>query len=314
LETLAITLPVFALAGLGWLGRRLGLLGPSVGEGLGAFVYWLAFPSLLLVGMAQAPRPDWTQGGHVGLYVGVLLAVQLLAHALGRATGPGGGFDAPARAGAALAASCGNTAFLGTAILVALDPALLALATAMVAVENVLVVGVAVALLRRAGGAQGDAAWIDALKGALNPVGMGALAGLVLCLTGWGLPDWLARPLGMLGAAASPAGLVALGVVLAGAASRPAGPAWSGIGLAVLLKCAALPAAMLAAFTLTGAPAAATLTAVTLAACPSAVNVFIQARQAGVWAAPAAMAVAISTLVSIVGVSVAVATLGRALP
>jgi malonate transporter and related proteins len=62
---------------------------------------------------------------------------------------------------------------------------------------------------------------------------------------------------------------------------------------------------MSAAFSASGAPHSITIAATVLAACPSAVNVFIQARQADIWAEGAANAVFVTTLASILAVSLA---------
>ncbi|MCU0881849.1 MAG: AEC family transporter [Hyphomonadaceae bacterium] len=311
MDALPITLPIFALIGLGWLGTRLSLFDEAVANGLGRFVFWLAFPALLLSSMAKAPAPDAAMAGTIGLWLAVLLGVQVLA----RLAGMGLGLDGPARNGVALAASCGNTAFLGTAILVSLmGSAILPLAAALVAVENIVVVGLAVAALKAsAPGTTRTAALKAALGGLVNPVSMGALIGFVLAVSGLGLAPALARPIEMLGAAASPAGLVSLGIVMAGVLATPSierpAKANAELALAIGLKTVALPLGMWAAFTLAGADPQVRLAATLLAACPSAVNVFIQARQAGIWAGPAALAVIGSTLVSLVGLTL-VAGLG----
>jgi malonate transporter and related proteins len=311
MEALSITLPIFALIGAGWLGTRLNLFDEAVAQGLARFVFWLAFPALLLSSMAKAPAPDAAMAGTIGLWLTVLLGIQVLA----RLAGLGLGLDRPTRNGVALAASCGNTAFLGTAILVSLmGPTILPLAAALVAVENIVVVALAVAGLKAsAPGTDRATAIKAALAGLVNPVSMGAAIGFVLAVSGLGLAPWLARPIEMLGAAASPAGLVSLGIVMAGVMAAPAveRPARGRVelALAIGLKTLALPLVMWTAFSLAGADPQTRLAATLLAACPSAVNVFIQARQAGLWAGPAALAVIGSTLVSLLGLTV-VASLG----
>lgn len=303
MQALSITVPIFALIGLGWLGARLRLLDNRAAEGLAAFVFWLAFPALLLGSMAKAPAPDGAMAQAVGLWLVVLLGAQAAARLLGLMLR----WDAQVSSGVALAASNGNTAFLGTAILASLlSPDHLGVVAAFVAVENIIAVGVAVAALR-ASDPQSDGSKVLAatLKGLANPISMGALIGFGLAVSGWGLAPWLARPIDMLGAAASPAGLVSLGIVIAltkpGGGAEQRGPVVWAIGL----KCVALPVAMFAAFTLAGFSNDIRLAATLLAACPCAINVYIQARQAGVWAGPAAMAVIGSTLVSLIGLTMA---------
>jgi malonate transporter and related proteins len=301
LDVLFITLPIFSLIGLGWGGVKLGLFDADVGAGLSRFVFWLAFPALLLVSMAKAPAPDSAMASHIGMWLGVLLAFQVIGRLSARILG----LDRQAQAGVAMASSCANTAFLGTAVLVSLlGPSILPAAAAFVAVENIVIVSIAVAGLKLA---KNDKAGLlaigkTAVTGLLNPTSVGAAIGFVISLSGWALPPALMRPLEMLGSAASPCGLVALGIVMATMSAR-IGKDWHGTALVVTLKCIALPFAMMTAFTLAGAPIQITLAASVLAACPSAVNVFIQARQADVWADSAATAVFVTTLVSIIGVS-----------
>jgi malonate transporter and related proteins len=307
LDVLLITLPIFSLIGLGWGGVKLGLFGAEVGAGLSRFVFWLAFPALLLSSMAKAPAPNGTMIGQIGIWLSVLLSAQLLARL-------GAGFiglDKQAQAGVSLASSCANTAFLGTAVLVSLvGSSILPVVAAFVAIENIVVVSIAVAGLKLAKNENLSVLAIlkTATNGLANPTSIGALIGFLISLSGHALPVPLARPLDMLGSAASPCGLVALGIVMATMTAKIPHQ-WHATALVVILKCALLPLAMWGAFSTAGAPQSITLTACILAACPSAVNVFIQARHADVWAEQAATAVFVTTLVSIVGVSL-VAGLG----
>jgi malonate transporter and related proteins len=308
LDVLLITLPIFSLIGLGWGGVKLGLFDADAGAGLSRFVFWFAFPALLLSAMAKAPAPDSAMIDQIGIWLGVLLAFQLLGHCSAKLMG----LDKQARAAVAMASSCANTAFLGTAVLVSLmGPSILPAAAAFVAVENIVVVSIAVAGLKLA--KNDDLGVLAILKtaatGLANPTSVGATIGFVISLSGHPLPMPLARPIEMLGSAASPCGLVALGIVMATITAKLTHN-WRATALVVILKCGLLPLAMWGAFSLAGAPQGIKLAACVFAACPSAVNVFIQARQADVWAQGAATAVFITTLVSIVGVSL-VAGLGQ---
>jgi malonate transporter and related proteins len=303
LDILFITLPIFSLIGLGYVGVRLGLFDVEVGSGLSRFVFWLAFPALLLTSMAKAPPPDAMMASQIGVWLGVLMAFQLVARLVAHLMGLNG----QTQAGIAMASSCANTAFLGTAVLTGLlGPTILPLVAAFVALENIVVVGIAVAGLKLSKETGIGPANIvrTFLSGLLNPTSVGALIGFIISLSGQSLPVALARPLEMLGGAASPAGLVALGIVMAGLSSNITKD-WRETALVVILKCVALPITMWTAFTVLGAPREVVIAATVLAACPSAVNVFIQARQADVWADGAATAVFVTTLVSIVGVSLA---------
>jgi malonate transporter len=302
-DVLWITLPIFGLIALGWAGAKAGLFDGTTASGLSRFVFWLAFPALLLTSMAKAPAPTLTQGSILGVWVGVLLA----GHILGRLGALALNLPRTSQAGIGFAASSGNTAFLGTAILASLfGPEVLAMAAAFVALENILIVGLGVAGLYLAKPAPDPTAARRAMLGGLtNPVSMGALIGFLIAVTGVHVPPALMRPLDMLGAAASPAGLVALGIVMATSVTKAQSQSERDIGLVVAIKCIALPLMMAAGMTLIGAPRELALAATILAACPSAVNVFIQAQQAEVWGDTAARAVFLTTCVSIVTLSLA---------
>jgi predicted permease len=143
------------------------------------------------------------------------------------------------------------------------------------------------------------------LGGLTNPVSMGAFIGFLIALTGLHIPAALMRPLDMLGAAASPAGLVALGIVMATSLGSVQSQSGRDIGLVVMVKCIALPLMMAAGMAAINAPRDLAMAAIILAACPSAVNVFIQAQQAEVWGDTAARAVFLTTCVSIITLSLA---------
>ena len=301
MDSLWITLPIFALIGLGWAGARRGLFDTQTAAGLSQFVFWLAFPALLLTSMAKAPVPGPNHGQIILVWLGVLLG----GHLVGRGVAWILGHEAERQAGIGFASSSGNTAFLGTALLASLfDHHVMALAAALVAVENILVVGLGVAGLYAAKPAVDSKAVVRAMLGGLfNPVSLGALIGFALALTQISLPASLMRPLDMLGAAASPAGLVALGIVMATSQGQATPQSWQDVCVVVLTKCALIPLAMWFGLQAIGADRTFILAATLLAACPSAVNVFIQARQAGIWAATASRVVFITTCVSLVGLS-----------
>jgi malonate transporter and related proteins len=315
LSTLALTLPIFAVVGAGWLAARLGLLTQAHGEGLAKFVFWLAFPSLLASAMIKAPPPSATLWSAMGLYCAAMLVVQACAHLLAWPLR----LSPQQRAVAAMTGSCGNTAFIGTSVcLAAFGAEALGVAAALVVVENVLVVGIAVAGLHlaKAGGShaigtveRARTALKAVLSGLLNPVSAGALIGLVIALAGWAIPAWALKPFELLGAAASPAGLVALGVTMAGIGLRFDGLLKPSI-LAIILKCIALPLVVFAVFTAFGINNQTTQIAVVLAACPAAVNCFIQARASDVEPTQAAVSVFLSTLFSILSVTAALALVG----
>ena len=288
-------LPFFLVMLAGAALARARLLDQGGVTGLSRYVYWLGFPALLVHSLgAGAPPSPAVALGLVGYAAGALCPF-LVAAALARAMG----WTPPIRAALPMCAGLGNTGFLGLPLAVSLfGVAALGWAGAIVAVDWVLLASLSGAQMYRRPGE----AWLPALcRGLFTPIVAGAVIGVGQMLTGWRWPAAADAAISMLAASATATGLVALGAVLAArreVADAPGAPETLPVWSAVALKLIVGPACVAGATALAGAPVAFRHTAVLMAACPTAVTVFVQARQAGVFGDGAARVVAISTLVS----------------
>jgi len=113
---------------------------------------------------------------------------------------------------------------------------------------------------------------------ARNPLILACLAGIGLNLSGVGLPGWSAATVELLGRAALPLGLVAVGVALRPAALlRVDRGAWA----ANLIKLVLMPATVLALSLLLGLDPVSRDVALLFAALPTATSAYILARQLG---------------------------------
>ncbi|MEQ6889632.1 AEC family transporter [Halomonas sp. CS7] len=113
---------------------------------------------------------------------------------------------------------------------------------------------------------------------ARNPLILACLAGIGLNLSGLGLPGWSAPTMELLGRAALPLGLVAVGVALRPAALlRVDRGAWA----ANLIKLVLMPATVLALALLLGLDPVTRDVALLFAALPTATSAYILARQLG---------------------------------
>ena len=143
-----------------------------------------------------------------------------------------------------------------------------------------------------------------------NPVSLACACGLVVAAAGWRLPPEVLRPFELVGGAAVPLALVALGLALRGSRPLAAGPDAGDRWLAVALKVAVQPAVAWAvgrfAFHLDGH---ALLAAVVLAALPSAQNLFVYATRYGRGTALARDAIVLSTLAAVPALLVVAALL-----
>lgn len=299
-DVLSRVLPFFLLVGAGVALVRLRLIDGPMAAGLSAYVFWIGFPALLIHSLSRMGTPGPALAWGLAAFAGAALLVMAGLLALGLMLG----WTRRERAGAALAGSLGNSAFLGLPIAAAvLGPEAARLAAGVVAVDFVLVAAVGIALLAWAGGRSiPGAAW----RAMSNPIVVAALIGVAMAITGAALPDLLDRAVATAAVSGSPVALVALGAALAlGSPDGQAAPRPGPVLAAAVAKLLVLPVLTWWAVGLTDAPAAFRLGAALLAATPTAVNVFIQTRALDVFARGAARTVALTTALAVLTLSAA---------
>ncbi|KQT47576.1 transporter [Aureimonas sp. Leaf454] len=302
LSTLAVVLPVFALVFAGWLARRLGFLGPHATSELNRFVVYLALPTLLFDIVAHAGWSDLWQPGFIAAFglSGLLVfsgtvAVRRRSRPLADAAIDG------------LNAGYANTGFVGFPLaLAALGPAAMA-PTLLATILTVCVLfGIALVLIEiGVNDAVRGPRLVGAVAGSLarNPLVIAPALGLLVPLLGLSVPASLDGFLKLLGAAASPTALVALGSFLAAeraAATRDAGSATLIVALKLLVQ--PLIAWTLAVLVFDLTPML-THTAVLMAALPTGTGPFMLAELHRRDGHLTATVVLVSTLLSILTVS-----------
>jgi len=294
LDICARVWPFFLLVAAGLALSRLRLLDARMTQGLSAYVYWVGFPALLVHSLSRLGRPGHDLLLGLAAYAAAGLAVTAAVTLAGRPAG----WSRAERAGAGMAASVGNSAFLALPITGAVLGAETArLVAGVVAIDFVVMAATGVGLL---GWAAGRSVWRSTLQAFRNPVVAAALAGVALALLDLAMPEPLDRAIGMAAASGSPVGLVALGTALGLSETEgDAAPAWSPVIIAALAKLIAFPLLAWLVIGLTPAPPAFRAGATLLAAAPTAVNVFIQTRAYGVFARGAARTVALTTALSL---------------
>lgn len=298
LDICARVWPFFLLVAAGVALSRLRLLDARMTQGLSAYVYWVGFPALLIHSLSRLGRPGHDLLLGLAAYAAAGLAIAAATVLAGRPSG----WSKAERAGAGMAASVGNSAFLALPIAGAVLGAETArLAAGVVAIDFVVMAATGVGLL---GWAAGRSVWRSTLQAFRNPVVAAALAGVALALLDIALPEPLDRAVGMAAASGSPVGLVALGAALGqrpseGETGIETAPAWGPVAAAALAKLIAFPLLAWLVIGLTPAPPAFRAGATLLAAAPTAVNVFIQTRAYGVFARGAARTVALTTALSL---------------
>lgn len=282
LSNLSIVLPIFALILAGWAARRCNALGPAAVREVNRLVVWLALPALLFDIMAHAdPAEIWQPGFILAFSAGcaaIFAATLAIRLRQGRPLA-----DAAIDA---LNASYANTGFVGFPLVLAVLGSAALAATLVATIVTVCVLfAVAILLIEygvQAGGRRRDILRRTVLSLARNPLLVAPVLGAAVMLSGVGLPGPVETYLKLLGGAAAPCALVALGLFLAETAE--AAPADRSGGsrtqtALVALKLLAQPAVTwVVAVPVLGLSSTLAHTAVLLAALPTGTGPFMLAQ------------------------------------
>jgi predicted permease len=307
--TLGVVLPVFGLILLGYLCRRGKVLGPASMTELNRFVVWVALPALLFDIMANTRWSTLWQPGFVLAYglgsVLVFGATVAARRALGRPLADAG-IDG-------LNAAYPNSGYMGFPLcLVALGPAslpLMTIATILTVcfVFAAAIICVEVGLQEERRPAALAAKVLRAL--ARNPLLVAPALGALVSGLGVPLPAPAETFLKLLGAAASPCALVALGVFLA-QQGMVRGRDLNATLLLVAAKLVALPVTVWLMATALRLPVASIHVAVLAAALPTGTGPFMLAEYYRQEARVTSATILVSTLVSVLTVSLYLAWIG----
>ncbi|QYK41660.1 MAG: AEC family transporter [Paracoccaceae bacterium] len=303
LPILLKTLPFFALIGLGYWAGRVRFFTPEATAYLTKFVFYFALSAMLFRFAANLSLAEIWDTRFALAYLwgcGVVYAI-----AMGVAFWRG--ITTEEAAVEAQVAVIGNTGFLGVPMLVVLlgpqaaGPVLLVLAIDLIVFSSIITL---VMTARREG--RMSLAIIRVLGVGLlkNPMIVSMSLGLFWAATGFPVPGPLNDFLGILGAAATPGALFAIGASLATkSAERMQVAAWLSFCKLVLH-----PAAVaFGAFVLFNVDRERAGVMVAAAALPVAGNVYILAQHYGVAPQRVSASILISTAVSIVTVSAVIA-------
>lgn len=301
---LAQTTPFFALVALGYGAGRGGLFGAEATAALTRFVFWFALPALLFGFASSLSVAELWSGPFVAAYLSGSFAVWALALAAAalRRVPP---------AEAAMEAQCavvGNVGFLGIPMLGALmgeaavGPVLLVLATDLVVFGSL---AVAVVTATRGGSSRGPARRVaGGLAG--NPMIVAIALGLSWSALGLPVPGPAREALSILGAAATPGALFAIGASLAALpAERVAVPCWLSA-----LKLGAHPLAVALAARWLGVEPFAASVMVASAALPVAGNAYVLAAHYGVAPGRVSASILYSTVASVATATAVIALAG----
>jgi len=293
-----LVLPFFALVVAGYAAARMRILDAAGVVGINRFVYFFALPALLFNKMAES---DFARMIGESAFVLAHLTAGLMVLGLGwiaaRVL-----FKASTSNSAvmALGGCYGNIGFLGIPLLVSvLGNGAAAPLSLMLLVDVAFFIPFATTLIHvsRSGGVR-----LRFFKTVLwsvtkNPLIVAIAVGFVFSATRWGLPGELAGFTDLLGQAAAPAAMFALGAVLAG---RPISDGAGEASLVSVLKLAVHPLVIWGAMTVFGIDAQWRLIATLGAATPVAAALFVIAQEHDAMPLRASTAVLLSTAVSLI--------------
>lgn len=304
LNNLLIVLPIFALILTGWIARKLGALGPNATREVNRLVVYLALPAVLFDIVANAKITDLWEPGFIAaftlgcfiVFAGTLWWRVSTGHHLADAAIDG------------LNASYANTGFVGFPLVLSLVGDTGMAPTLIATIVTVCVLFVIAIVLIEAG-LQTEARRRDIVAKTLfslvkNPLLVApALGGLVM-VSGGHLPGPVHAFLKLLGGAASPCALIALGLFLAGNSANAASAQPSTAAILVGLKLIAQPlVTWVIAAPVLHLPLAMTNVAVLLAALPTGTGSFMLAEFYDREAALTGRVVLASTVFSIATIS-----------
>jgi predicted permease len=286
------TLPFFGLIGLGWAAGRVRFFPPEATAALTRFVFYFALSAMLFRFAATLPIEQLFDPAFVAAYLAGSAVVWALCFAVARLRG----LPLADAAMEAHTGMTGNTGFLGVPMLVVLLGERAAGPVLMVLTADMIVFSPLITMLITAS-RHGRVALGPLLLGLLrNPMIVSMAAGLAWAGLHLPMPAPLAEFLALIGAAATPGALFAIGASLAATSAQRVAPAvWLSFAKLVLHPLAVAAAAL---WLFPVEPFAAGVM-IAAAALPVAGNVYILAAYFGVGMQRVSTAILISTAVSI---------------
>lgn len=314
-QAVDILAPVFGIVALGFAATRLGWFDDAARRGLSRFVFTFAIPILLfrtLAGTELPSDPPWT---YLLSYYGGVTAIFLLSMLIARIF-----FGQPleGQAVVGMAGSFSNTVLLGAPlILTAFGEAATLPLFLLIALHGVTILPLGTILIetglsarRRSDGSGpriGEIARQAGMGVVTNPIILGLAAGLAANLAGWAPTGALDDTAALLGQAALPCALFALGAALA--KFRLAGAVPAALTL-VALKTIIHPLIVYAlAVWVFDIDALWAGVAVVLAGMPTGVNIYLYAQRYDVAVPEVATAILVGTATSVVTVGALIALL-----
>jgi malonate transporter and related proteins len=299
---LNVAAPIFGVILAGYLAGRWRILGPEATGALNAFVSYFALPVLFFGALARTPVRAVLDPGLL-LGFGLAVVATFVVGMISTRLTCRGGLAAMSLQG--IAASWGNVGYMGVPLCLAafgeegLPPAML---TVIVTAVVSMVFGVMLIELEVAAGHGPVRTFLRAaFNVARNPLPMSIAFGIAVSAVGLTLPTPAEKWIDLLGAAAAPCALFAIGLFLSDKSIK-SGLAEAGLATLIKLLLQPLLALLVMPFfiDLNSVPGK---VALLMAALPTAANAFVLAKQFDLSVEQNTAAVLLSTVFSVVTVS-----------
>ena len=298
---LDIVLPIFAIVAVGYACGRLKLLGAASSEALNGFVYWVALPALLFQAMANVDLSEVYNPRFIAGFGGALVATWAITGVVGwllfRLTAAEASLHG-------LNGAYPNSGYMGIPLAIAAYGEEAALPAIVAAVISVLSISLAIVPIEIA--RQKKAQILRLIRNVgfaviTNPMIVSPFAGLLWAMTGLGVAEPVQAFTGILGAAAGPCALIAIGLFLVG---KPITEGSFEVGLMTFAKLILHP--LLTGFALLVLFPTEPLWAVVgilLAALPIGSGPFVLAQAQGIYVRRTSTVMLVTTILSVVTVS-----------
>ena len=302
---LGVAIPFFAVLLCGMAAARLRLLEGQAVLGLNAFVFWFALPALLFHKVATTPFERLSSPGLYIAYEGSVLAVYALVFVAARW---GFRLGVPQAAICAFAAAWGNVGYMGVPLLIAAFGEGAALPSVLaVVLDNLVLQSLTILILEASVGTDRGGVRVVLRAMLRNPLIIAVVAGAVVAFLDVELPRPVAGFLALLGPAAAPGALFALGATLR---ARTLTADVGLIGGITVAKLVVLPLIALGALAVIPVPEDLVVPTILTAALPTAASVFVVAQRYGVLEGAVAGVVFVSHLAGILSLTVLLVLLG----
>ncbi|WP_394200270.1 AEC family transporter [Shewanella waksmanii] len=301
--------PLFVVFGMmlwGFITDRIKVLPAQTADVLNQYVYYIAFPAIMLIVLAETEFKDIMQWRFILGYSAAMGCVYLLSIFISYRTHPKRGDMAAIRG---LNTTFGNTSFIGIPLMMMLYPdqqnALTAAAIAsLLSVIMFAIVLVSIALHQ----GQTQRPTITALEALFkNPIIIGSAIGAAISALNITLPVAISQILTQIGMTSSPCALFAIGMVLSGAMrggskEKPVSTKSATIELSLInfAKLIMQPLLVYLFFVYLGVEPQMLVMGVLLAALPTAASVYLLAQRYDVQAGISAIAITLGVLLSFI--------------